>query len=110
MTAFEKQGRKLVPITGENYRPFLEMWKAKKLTAWGTQQPNWLAAFAVYAAVKALQGDDIPAYIDVPLPIIDEGNLDSYLARAKDFAADGYIYSPYDTKLFDELIAKSLKK
>ena len=32
------------------------------------------------------------------------------LARAKDFAADGYIYSPYDTKLFDELIAKSLKK
>ena len=48
--------------------------------------------------------------IDVPLPIIDDSNLDSYLARAKDFAADGYIYSPYDTKLFDELIAKSLKK
>jgi ribose transport system substrate-binding protein len=110
VTAFEKQGRKLVPITGENYRPFLEMWKQKKLTAWATQQPNWLAAFAVYAAVKGLQGNDIPAYIDVPLPIIDEANLDSYLSRAKDFASDGYIYSPYDTKLFDELIAKSLKK
>jgi ribose transport system substrate-binding protein len=110
VTAFEKQGRTLVPMTGENYRPFLEMWKQKKLTAWATQQPNWLAAFAVYAAVKALQGNDIPAYIDVPLPIIDESNLDGYLARAKDFAADGYIYSPYDTKLFDELIAKSLKK
>ena len=110
VTAFEKQGRELVPITGENYRPFLEMWKAKKLTAWATQQPNWLAAFAVYAAVKALQGADIPAYISVPLPIIDEANLDSYLARAKDFPADGYIYSPYDTKLFDDLIAKSLKK
>ncbi len=110
VTAFEKQGRKLVPITGENYRPFLEMWKQKKLTAWATQQPNWLAAFGVYAAVKALQGNDIPAYIDVPLPIIDDANLDSYLSRAKDFAADGYIYSPYDTKLFDGLIAKSLKK
>jgi ribose transport system substrate-binding protein len=110
LTAFEKQGRKLVPITGENYRPFLEMWKQKKLTAWATQQPNWLAAFAVYAAVKGLQGDDIPAYIDVPLPITDEANLDSYLSRAKEFATDGYIYSPYDTKLFDELIAKSLKK
>src|SRR5271165_4153138 len=110
VTAFEKQGRKLVPITGENYRPFLEMWKAKKLTAWATQQPNWLAAFAVYAAVKALQGADIPPYIDVPLPIIDDSNLGSYLARAKDFATDGYIYSAYDTKLFDELIAKSLKK
>ena len=57
-----------------------------------------------------MQGDDIPAYIDVPLPIIDESNLDSYLSRAKDFASDGYIYSPFDTKLFDELIAKSLKK
>ncbi len=110
VTAFEKQGRKLVPMTGENYRPFLEMWKQKKLTAWATQQPNWLAAFAVYAAVKALQGADIPPYIDVPLPIIEESNLDSYLSRAKDFAADGYIYSAYDTKLFDELIAKSLKK
>jgi len=110
VTAFEKQGRALVPMTGENYRPFLEMWKAKKLTAWATQQPNWLAAFAVYASVKALQGADIPAYIDVPLPIISADNLDSYLARAKDFAADGYIYSAYDTKLFDELIAKSLKK
>jgi len=110
VTAFEKQGRKLVPMTGENYRPFLEMWKQKKLTAWGTQQPNWLAALAVYAAVKALQGADIPAYINVPLPIIDDSNLDSYLARAKDFAADGYIYSPYDTKLFDEFIAKSQKK
>jgi ribose transport system substrate-binding protein len=86
------------------------MWKAKKLTAWGTQQPNWLAAFAVYTSVKALQGADIPAYIDVPLPIIPNDNLDSYLARAKDFATDGYIYSTYDTKLFDDLIARSLKK
>ena len=74
VTAFEKQGRELVPMTGENYRPFLEMWKQKKLTAWATQQPNWLGALAVYAAVQALQGKDIPAYINVPLPIIDESN------------------------------------
>ena len=43
------------------------------------------------------QGKDVPAFVDVPLPIIDERNIDSYLARAKDFPADGYIYSPYDT-------------
>src|SRR3954451_9905260 len=36
VAAFEKQGRELVPMTGENYRPFLEMCKEKKLTAWGT--------------------------------------------------------------------------
>jgi len=105
--AFEKQGRDLVPITGENYRQFLEMWKEKKLNAWATQQPNWLAALATYAGVKAMQGEDIPAYIKVPLPIITNENLDSYLARKDEFPADGYIYSPYDTKLFDQLIADS---
>ena len=110
VTAFEKQGRKIGPITGENYRQFLEMWKARKLNAWATQQPNWLAAFAVYASVRALQGADIPRYIDVPLPIITADNLDSFLARAKDFPADGYIYSPYSTMMFDDLIARSLKK
>jgi ribose transport system substrate-binding protein len=110
VTAFEKQGRKIGPITGENYRQFLEMWKAKHLDAWAAQQPNWLAAFAVYASVKALQGADIPRYIDVPLPIITADNLDGFLARAKDFPADGYIYSPYSTMMFDDLIARSLKK
>ena len=96
----------MVPITGENYRQFLELWKEKDLTAWATMQPNWLGALAVYAAVKALQGEDIPAFIEVPLPIIDNSNIDEYLARAGDFPADGYIYSPYDQKLFDELIAQ----
>ncbi len=110
VTAFEKQGRKIGPITGENYRQFLEMWKAKHLDAWAAQQPNWLAAFAVYASVKALQGADIPRYIDVPLPIITADNLESFLGRAKDFPADGYIYSPYSTMMFDDLIARSLKK
>lgn len=110
VTAFQKQGRKIGPITGENYRQFLEMWKRLHLDAWATQQPNWLAAFAVYASVKALQGADIPRYIDVPLPIITNANLDSYLARAKEFPADGYIYSPYSTQMFDQLIARSQKK
>jgi len=105
--AFEKQGRDMVPITGENYRQFLEMWKAKKLNAWATQQPNWLAALATYAGVKAAQGEDIPAFVKVPLPVITNDNLDTYLSRANDFPADGYIYSPYDTKLFDKLIADS---
>ena len=35
VTAFEKQGRKIGPITGENYRQFLEMWKAKNLDRLG---------------------------------------------------------------------------
>ncbi len=103
--AFDKQGRGQVPITGENARQFLELWKEKGLTAWATMQPNWLGAFAVYAAVQALEGKDVPAFVKVPLPVIDNASIDGYLARAKDFPADGYIYSPYDEALFDSLIA-----
>src|SRR5688500_11742853 len=101
----DKQGRAMVPITGENARQFLELWKEKDLKSWATMQPNWLGALAAYTAVQALQGKDVPAFVKVPLPVIDNSNIDSYLARAKDFPADGYIFSPYDQKLFDELLA-----
>jgi len=104
--AFDKQGRPLPPMTGENARQFLELWKEKKLSSWATMQPNWLGAFATYAAVQALSGKDVPAFVKIPLPIIDDSNVDSYLAIAKDFPADGYIYSPYDQKLFDQLLSQ----
>ena len=38
--AMDKQGRDMVPMTGENYRLFLELWKEKGLTAWATMQPG----------------------------------------------------------------------
>jgi ribose transport system substrate-binding protein len=103
--AMDKQGRPMVPITGENARQFLELWKEKGLKSWATMQPNWLGAFAAYTAVQALEGKDVAAFIKVPLPIIDNTNLDSYLERGKDFPADGYVYSPWDQTLFDKLLA-----
>jgi ribose transport system substrate-binding protein len=102
--AFDKQGRPQVPITGENARQFLELWKEKELTSWATMQPNWLGALSVYTAVNALQGKDVPAFVTIPLPVIDNSNIDSFLARAGDFPADGYIYSPYDDALFAQLL------
>ncbi|WP_217568474.1 ABC transporter substrate-binding protein [Mesorhizobium sp. GbtcB19] len=104
--ALDKQGRDQVPITGENARQFLELWKEKGLKSWATMQPNWLGAFAAYTAVQALQGKDVPAFVKIPLPVIDNSNIDEYLARAKDFPADGYIYSPYDEELFKKLLAQ----
>jgi ribose transport system substrate-binding protein len=104
--ALDKQGREQVPITGENARQFLELWKEKGLKSWATMQPNWLGALAAYTAVQALQGKDVPAFVKIPLPVIDNSNIDEYLARAKDFPADGYIYSPYDEELFKKLLAQ----
>lgn len=103
--AMDKQGRPMVPMTGENYRQFLELWKEKNLHAWATMQPNWLAGLSTYVAVQALEGKDIPAFVKVPLPIIDNSNIDQYLSRANDFPADGYIYSPYSLETFDQLLA-----
>lgn len=103
--AMDKQGRELVPMTGENYRQFLELWKEKKLKGWATMQPNWLGALAAYVAVEALQGKDVPAFVKVPLPVIDDSTIDSYIARAGDFPADGYIYSPFDQASFAKLLA-----
>jgi ribose transport system substrate-binding protein len=104
--AMDKQGRPMVPMTGENARQFLELWKEKGLKSWATMQPNWLGAFATYAAVQALSGKDVPAFVKIPLPIIDDSNIDQYLAKASEFPADGYIYSPYDQALFDKLLAQ----
>ena len=104
--AFDRQGREQVPTTGENARQFLELWKEKGLAGWATMQPNWLGALSVYTAVQALEGKDIPAFVKVPLPVIDDSSIDSYLSRADQFPADGYIYSDYDQALFDELLAQ----
>ncbi|MGO8148041.1 ABC transporter substrate-binding protein, partial [Rhizobium leguminosarum] len=52
-----------------------------------------------------LEGKDVPAFVKVPLPVIDESKIGSYLARADKFTADGYIYSDYDKALFDKLLA-----
>lgn len=103
--AMERQGRDYVPITGENYRQFLELWKQNDLKGWATMQPNWLGGFATYVAVQALEGRDIPAFIEVPLPVIDNSNIDTdYLSRADQFPADGYIYSDYGLESFEALL------
>ncbi len=108
--ALDKTGHKMVPITGENYKQFLKMWQARKLDAWATGQPNWMGSMSIYVGVWALQGKDIPAFISVPLPAITNANLAEYLERGKNLPDDGYVYPPYSVKLYQDLVAQSLKQ
>ena len=102
----DKQGRPMVPMTGENYRPVPRAVEGEEAARLGDHAAQLARpAFAVYVAVQALEGKDIPAFVKVPLPIIDNSNIDEYLARAKDFPADGYIYSPYSLELLREAAA-----
>ena len=105
--AMQRTGHAMVPITGENYKQFLQMWKENKLDAWATGQPNWMGAMSIYVGVDALQGKDIPSYIDVPLPEITNANLDEYLERGKDIPDDGYVYPPFSKAYFEELVKKA---
>lgn len=108
--ALDKAGHKMVPITGENYKQFMQMWQDRKLDAWATGQPNWMSAMSVYVGVWALQGKDIPPFIAVPLPDITNATLAEYLERGKSIPDDGYVYPPYSVKLYEDLVAAALKK
>jgi len=93
--AYERAGKPIPPMTGENSKQFLEMWAQKKLTAMAVGNPNWMGAMAILAGVLAQQGKDVKFPIDVPIPVITNANLDAILASGKDFPDDGFIYPPY---------------
>ena len=99
-----KAGHKLVPITGENYKQFLDLWNEHKFQGWATAQPNWMGAVAIYAAVKALEGGDVAANINVPLAQITNDNLAGYIERGKQFPSDGYVYPPYTQQSLQNLV------
>lgn len=105
--AMQRVGRDMVPITGENYRQFLELWQDNGLDAWATGQPNWMGAMSIYIGVAGLEGEDVPAYIDVPLPEITNDNLAEYVERGKEFPDDGYVYPPFSREYAMELLARA---
>ncbi len=79
MIEFKKAGRKLVPMTGEDYNGFLKLWKENKangFTSLSPGQPNYLVTLSLEAAVRKLQGKTVPKTVDVPLPMITDATVD----------------------------------
>jgi ribose transport system substrate-binding protein len=107
--ALDKAGVPMVPITGENYKQFMQMWYDRKFPAWATGQPNWIGALSIYAAVWALQGQDVPRDIVIPLPSITNDNLAEYIERGKNMPDDNYIYPPYSLDLYKKIVKDSRK-
>jgi ribose transport system substrate-binding protein len=76
-----KAGRKLVPMTGEDYNLFMKMWlqyAPTGFTSIAPADPNWEVTIAVVAAVDKLEGKTIPKAVAVPLPIITAANATQY--------------------------------
>lgn len=77
-----KREAPMIPITGENYNGFLKEWSANidnGFSSMSTAQPNWMSAVALRAAVAKIQGEDIPMWIEIPLPEITNDNLDQFV-------------------------------
>lgn len=86
MIEFQKAGRPLVPMTGEDYNGFLKQWTADKpkgFTSIAPGQPNYLVNISLAAAIKSLKGEKVPATVDVPLPVITDDTVQDYVKADK---------------------------
>ncbi|MGW5735195.1 MULTISPECIES: substrate-binding domain-containing protein [Streptomyces] len=77
--AFEDAGVDVPPITGEDQQDFLQAWKDKKLTAIAPTYPTFQWRTPVIAALRILDGKEVPKEWKLPQPTITRANLDEYL-------------------------------
>ncbi|MGW4043120.1 substrate-binding domain-containing protein [Streptomyces sp. NPDC004721] len=77
--AFEDAGQDVPPITGEDQQDFLQAWKDKKLTAIAPTYPTFQWRTPVIAALRILNGQQVPKEWKLPQPTVTQSNLDDYL-------------------------------
>jgi ribose transport system substrate-binding protein len=77
--AFEDEGLDVPPITGEDQQDFLQKWSDDDLTAVAPTYPTYQWRTPVIAAVKILNGEQVPEEWNLPQPKITAENLDGYL-------------------------------
>ncbi|WP_328908334.1 ABC transporter substrate-binding protein [Streptomyces sp. NBC_00234] len=77
--AFEDAGKDVPPITGEDQQDFLQAWKEKKLTAIAPSYPTFQWRTPVIAALRILNGQQVPKEWKLPQPTVTEETLDQYL-------------------------------
>ncbi|HEY8979988.1 MAG TPA: substrate-binding domain-containing protein [Streptomyces sp.] len=77
--AFEDAGKPVPPINGEDQLDFLKLWKDRKLTAIAPTYPTYQWRTPVIAALKILDGRQVPNPWKLPQPVITQDNLDEYV-------------------------------
>ena len=78
LKTLQQMGLPLVPITGENYNAYLKQWCAllpEGFSSFATAQVNYMAVISLDLAIQAKAGEATPSYVNVPLPMIDDGNV-----------------------------------
>jgi len=78
--AFEDAGMEVPPITGEDQHDFLQKWDQDGLTAIAPTYPTYQWRTPIIAAVRILQGEEVPKEWNLPQPPITEDDLGDRLA------------------------------
>ncbi|GAA4568651.1 substrate-binding domain-containing protein [Planotetraspora kaengkrachanensis] len=77
--AFEDAGQPVPPINGEDQEDFLKKWSEAKLTAIAPTYPTYQWRTPIIAALKILNGEQVPKVWNLPQPAITQDKLASYL-------------------------------
>jgi ribose transport system substrate-binding protein len=77
--AFEDAGAPYPVINGEDQQDFLVKWQEEGLTAIAPTFPTFQWRTAVIAALKVLQGEEVPDPWRLPQPTVNQANLDQYV-------------------------------
>jgi hypothetical protein len=77
--AFEDAGQPYPVINGEDQQDFLVKWQEEGLTAIAPTFPTFQWRTAVIAALKVLQGEEVPDPWRLPQPVVTQENLDQYV-------------------------------
>jgi ribose transport system substrate-binding protein len=79
--AFEDAGMEVPPITGEDQLDFLRKWVEDDLTAIAPTYPTYQWRTPIIAAVRILQGEEVPGIWNLPQPPITQENVGDYVEQ-----------------------------
>lgn len=110
LKTLKQMGLPLVPMTGENFNAYLKAWCSELengFSSSATAQVNYMAVISLALAIKAKAGEDVPSYVDVPLPLITDENVCEW---ANDELPDDWYAIPAvpDPAEVDTIIADAL--
>ena len=77
--AFEDAGQPYPVINGEDQQDFLVKWQENDLTAIAPTFPTFQWRTAIIAALKVLQGEQVPDPWRLPQPAVTQENLDQFV-------------------------------
>ena len=76
--AFEDAGQEVPPFVGEDRLDFLRKWREDDLTAIAPTYPTYQWRTPIIAALRILDGEEVPKRWTLPQPAITQETLDDY--------------------------------